>query len=123
LNRKLGRYETEKVNRMARRGGGTGGWLNPVIGVVFAIIFLSVLIGVGFIVEVQMSTTLSGMTGANIAIGTSGTSAIQAFNTVAQNLVTMVNFLTIIVLLAIVSVVLLVLALAMGGFMGGGVRA
>jgi hypothetical protein len=109
---------------MAKRGGGgAGGWLNPVIGIIFAIIFLSVLIGVGFIVEVQVSSTLASTTGANVAIGTSGTSALTAYNSVAQNLVTLVNFLTIIVLLAIVSVVLLVLALAMGGFMGGGVRA
>ena len=58
-----------------------GGWLSPVVSIVFAIIFLSILVGVGFIVLIDTQSAIS-----------SSSSAFNSWNTISTNSVQAANF-------------------------------
>ena len=106
-------------------GGGflSGGWSGAVLRTLVSVFVIAIVFGVFLDATVVTNNTLSNTPGANVAIGTTGQTAISVYQTLVGYLVTLANFVGIIILLVIIMIVILViyaLFAPMGGGFGGG---
>jgi Fe2+ transport system protein B len=102
----------------AQMGLGLPPWAAALVGVLIAVLFISLFYGVVVWTGGILANTINTTPGGNVPIGTSGTTPYQAFLNLFQYVFTVGSFAGIAIVLAVVAVVFIVFYFLLGG--GGG---
>jgi hypothetical protein len=106
-----------KAKRMSAQGGmfGLPAWAQALVGVLVAVLFISLFYGIVVWTGAILANTILYTPGGNVAIGSSGQTAYQAFVNLFQYVFTVGSFAGIAIILAVVSVVFIVFYYLLGG--------